>query len=413
MNELFYYYFISINQLNTRIDLGPLQVAGLNVVYENSLVKTYASYRSFVPENILFLLGIEFLQSPKGKLISLFGDQIGQFVFLGAVSHTTDRSGLPTGILCMSVEAFNAWFPINPEQIQVPQRENFCLCRTDEFLADSNTAEQKILLSNDKFKIALKQFIQFMVELKLALGKSSFDETFLGYKELIAAAVTTPANNSLASTTSANNNAKSDLTEDEKLALMTGADGIRKSSRVAGHVRSSYGPSFRIPIGALALPEIPSNKMKKQPPKDDGTKKKSSLNNGKTIDPPNHQIYNKIGKQLPPKNPPTATPRSKLTKAQLLEELNSQKIANTTSALLHSAPSSQLTHTPFDQNKLRKVDIVAEPAPAKDDITSRIDYRSQGKLDFEQAESYARSFYSFGKTMLTDFKGFHSKHDEQ
>ena len=80
--------------------------------------------------------------------------------------------------------------------------------------------------------------------------------------------------------TPANRNAKANLSEDEKLALQLGADGLRKSSRVAGPPKSLYGPSSRIPVGAFNLPKIPSNKMK-QPetaPKDNRPNKKSSLN---------------------------------------------------------------------------------------------------------------------------------------
>jgi hypothetical protein len=410
-----------MTELNRRIDLGPLQVAGLQVVYENNLTKTYASYRSFVPENVLFLLGIEFVQPSNNKLIVLFGDQIGELVFLGAVSHTLDRNGLPTGILCMSVNAFNSWmFPIDSEQIKKPEIEDFCLCQTDEFLADSNTAEQKLLISNDKFKPSLKQFIQFMVELKLAIGKSSFDETFLGCKEVVVSAEDMTANNKTTRTnkaadTPANRNAKANLSEDEKLALQLGADGLRKSSRVAGPPKSLYGPSSRIPVGAFNLPKIPSNKMK-QPetaPKDNRPNKKSSLND-KILNPPKitpSHIDNKSSNHSKI-TPPTSTPTSRLTKAQLLEEINSFKIANTTPVMLPPTTSIQLTQTSLNQLKPQNTKFVAEPT-AKDDIASRTDYRAQGQLDFEQAESYAKSFYSFGKTMLTDFKGFHFKPDEQ
>ena len=415
-----------MTQFSRRIDLGPLQVAGMQVVYENNHVKSYASYRSFVPENILFLLCIEFLQPSKDKLIALFGDKIGEFVFLGAVSHTADRiGGLPTGILCMSVNAFNAWLlPIDPEHSKIPEIGDFCLCRADEFLADSNTADQTILLNNDVFKPALKTFIRFMVELKLSIGRSSFDETFLGYKDAeVAAGIATPADSNAISTpenvnrasTPANNNAKTDLTEDEKLALQIGAEGIRKSARHANQAKISYGPSGRIPAGALNLPPLPINKNKNSAAND-----KNAKNNAENKKPP--PVLLQTGTSTPKTTAATGTskePVSRLTKSQLVEELNNlKKAAASKSTPVEVAPMSslKLTQTPINpfQLGIKKTEEKGLPNfPAKDDIASRIDYRAQGKLDFEQAETYAKSFYSFGKTMLTDFREFHSPPNEQ
>ena len=85
-----------------RIDFSPLDTNGLQVIHENNMIKCYAKYGSFVPEDIFFFLGVEFIQVESSNLKLLFGDQIGELVFLGAVTLSTDSAGLPQGLLCIS-----------------------------------------------------------------------------------------------------------------------------------------------------------------------------------------------------------------------------------------------------------------------------------------------------------------------
>jgi hypothetical protein len=147
-----------------RTDFYPLDANGLRVIYENETVKCYAKYGSFVPEGISFFLGIEFIQTQQAHLKFLFSDQVGELVFLGAVS--SDHSmGLPIGLLCMSPEGFKDWLcPVNLQSAKTPRSEQFCFCPSMNFLDSSVTANQSALISNvEHYMSSLKSFVSFMV----------------------------------------------------------------------------------------------------------------------------------------------------------------------------------------------------------------------------------------------------------
>jgi hypothetical protein len=391
-------------------------VDGLQSVYENSLLKAYGSYRSFVPEDILFLLGIIAILPSTETFILVFGDQVGEFVFLGAISHTIDRTGLPVGCLCMNANAFKAWMlPSGLQQPKTPVKEEFCFCQTSEFLHDSRTANQHVLLNNDEFKKALVQFIKYMVELKLAIGRASFDERYLGV------ATTLAANMNLNSTP--NPSGKTNLTSAEKLALEIGG-GPKRSGRIAGLANTSLGPSHKIPLGGINLPQVPKRRNLDDVPPEDPSENKhldrqnNSTNRGRPSKNPKTPATR--ANLRPPPSPILPTPpsiptvSSKLTKAQLLLKLNDlerRSISSDNNKSSSSPPTRKQTPT-------NAVDIQIKtdqrpPIHPIDQTEIRNAYRAQGKLDFEQAETYAKAFHSYGKSMLTDFMGFHTQIGQQ
>jgi hypothetical protein len=244
-----------MNTPTRRTNLGHLQLQGSKLVYENTRVKGYGNSPSLVPQNTYCLTGVIL-----DNITLIFGDKLGDLVFLCAISLPTDRDGLPTALLCMDADKFVAW--ASPTASDIPTSEptdkHFCLCAPSDFLENHSNFDQiELLQEAEIFKEALKKFIIYI--LKLKRNDPTRAETLLG----IAKANDT----STQPTQKSNSEGKTDLTEAEKEALMN-KDG-KKSDRLAGKNKTYYGvgQQGKIPIGSISV-TVPSTKRKGNEPAD-------------------------------------------------------------------------------------------------------------------------------------------------
>ena len=270
-----------------RSDFGHLQSATMQPVYENDSVKAYGSYKSIVPEGY-FLVTCILLNTIN---YFTFGDAFGELVFLAAISCPTDRSTLPTSLLCMDANAFQSWLsPPDGTCALEPQKEQFCLSSTTEFLKCNEKVAQISMLGAGAtvFPTALKTFLRFMIE-NLKRDGDGFRKHFLGIRSIPSPS--TPQG-------------KADLTEEEKIALLMGG----RSDRLLGKPRVDYTYSNKIPLGAIDV-SLKNSISKKDPPSKKAQPKR---------DPPQLKEPPTPKHTLPPIVPKT---NSRKTKAQLEEEL--------------------------------------------------------------------------------------------
>jgi hypothetical protein len=356
---------VNIKMISTlrRSDFGHLQSATMQLVYENNSVKAYGSYKSLVPEGY-FLVTCILLNASN---YFTFGDAFGELVFLAAISHPTDRSTLPTSLMCMDANAFKSWLsPPDGTNAVEPQKEHFCLNSTTEFLKENEKVPQISLLGAGAavFPTALKVFLRFMIE-TLKRDGDDFREHFLGI------GCNPPPSEP---------QGKADLSEEEKIALMGG-----RSERLLAKARVDYTYSNKIPLGAIDV-SLKST-SKKDPPSKKGPPKKH---------PPQPKD------PAPQKYPsPIIVPKtnSRKTKAQLEEELvelrKLQKVGGQVeraSLVIASKPPTMPTEYSTASTSMLKIPT-AVATPTMDLAASR----AERDKDFDQTIKQVGKFFDFAR----------------
>lgn len=366
------------SNIKRRADFGPLQSATMQAVYENDCTTAFGNNRSIVPEGYLFITCILLNKTN----YFTFGDELGDLVFLAAISHPADRNGLPTSILCMENMRFRDWLsPANGTDSQEPERQHFCLFPTQDFLKSCETCDQISLLAGPlEFAGSLKIFIKFMLQ-SLHRDGDVFTKTLLG---IGCDVVNTSAED--------RGNGKAELSEEEKLALMG-----RGSGRLAGKPRIDYSFTAKVPIGAI---DMTSLAKKDPPPKNAKTKtaikEKVSKKDLPLPPPPPAQ----------PNNPATKSSNSRKTKSELEQELAQlrklQRVGGSSDLTSSQISSSSvaITSRQYENRTLVDKGTVPQAAPVATPVMDLVTNRDERAKEFDQSMKQAGQIFEFAKGYL-------------
>ena len=376
-----------MNNLVRRQNMGHLELRGSKIVYQNTRVKGYGNHASLVPHNIFCLTGVVL-----DDFMLVFGDKIGNLVFLCALSTQQDRDDnvLPTGLLCMSADRFTEWVcPTDPNVSISPNPNEFCLCRPSEFIAESKTADQIILLPDaEGFTNALKTFIIYMLKLKRT-DPNQID-TLLGILNPVSDIVNVVQPADLSSS-------KAELSESEKNVL-------RSSTRQKGKGKTYYGSKPLVPVGHVDVslqkkpakrnePKLPAKPAKraKQTPIDDA---------GEPFIPPKVRSRGLTKTQLEQQ---LEAMREKQLLLEKTEKQPDKPISNTTSMGTYNNSAVQSNYINGGATSaVAQAQIIVNDNSA----SSRNVYREQETKDFDKTISQAQQIIGIARGYMSDVVQF-------
>ena len=358
--------------LTERNSLGRLEFI-VKLVYENSRVKGYANYKSFVPDDYFCLLGINV-----NDLCISFGDQFGDRVFLFAISQPSDRDdGLPTAFLYMKTHSFKSWLcqlESNPA-VQPSGLSDFSLCSSEGFIEEIRTMEQSQLLGKEEFRMVVQTFVSYMLDQKKMIGDTIFNKSYLG--------IEAHKDEAIVLNQEAISPSICDPSEGQKKAL---EDAVLHKRSLRERKNISYGPlsTNKVPIEQLRLAKFhadsskSANKKPRQTPSVSVASAKkpkdTSTNSSKTSKESSNYDYH------------THTKRSQLQFAEMQHQLQQQS---------HVIKQLEI--------KKEKPALATSYDPIADSINSRNILRDQKDLDFNQSVAQVKDILSIAREISSMF----------